>query len=293
VRDYTQRQLSRPADRILAISGIATAYLQNVDESKSLQGPTYRTSLNSYVAGHWIYRLPNDLLWTVHKPQLVRSLVHQGPSWSWTSVNGPVSFGHVLWDTDILGYSASPELYESTYSTNILVEDSSEGPPRPHWSILDVAVDLVDSQAACGAVNRASLAIKGQIQSFGIISSTNCRMNSNCLDLELRFSDSVKYKNDTVLVKVSPDIANIDTNTPLSLMPLGWSYDGQHEYILRGLTLRQIPTPRSDAMPQFERCGVFQIRPNDGEDADICEAGRWRCLMPFYNSFQERTFEVI
>ncbi|KAF2821682.1 HET-domain-containing protein [Ophiobolus disseminans] len=296
VRDYTQRKLSRPTDRILAISGIATAYQQHADrkeQNHQLQNFTHKNTVNVYVAGHWIYKLPNDLLWTAHTPQPARPLEYQGPSWSWTGINGSVSFGHVLWDTDVIGYQTNYELDGSTHSPDSVMSDSIRQPPVPHWSILDASVDLVDAQAPCGAVKEAVLTIQGLTQTFTVVLSTHCSMNPACLDLELRYSNPEGSPGGTICVKLSPDIVPMDTTQPLTLMPFGWSHDGQHEYILRGLALRRSLGHRSGRVPRFERCGVFQVRPNDGDEADECEEGRWRCLIPFYESFRPTVFEIV
>jgi len=297
VRDYTQRKLSRPTDRILAISGIATAYQRFAESRKQSHDCTQTTqsmiTLSTYVAGHWLYRLPNDLLWTVHAPQQARPTVYQGPSWSWTSVNGPVSFGHVLWDTDLLGYRTKAEHDDSMHASELHVDGSLEQPPAPHWDILEVTVDLVDDHATCGAVKNAVLTVQGLLQTFSIVSSSNCSMNPNCLNLELQYIDATKPNGITFSVKLSPDVALVGSTSPLILVPFGWSYDGQNEYILRGLALRQASGYHNDAMPRLKRCGVFQIRPNDADDEDECQEGRWRSLMPFYDGFQEKVFEII
>ncbi|RYP07637.1 hypothetical protein DL764_002374 [Monosporascus ibericus] len=77
VEAYTTRSLSVPEDRCLAISGLADRI-----------APILKTD---YVAGHWEKFLPADLLWRVRKPQ-PKPRAYQGPSWSWTSVNGSVLF---------------------------------------------------------------------------------------------------------------------------------------------------------------------------------------------------------
>ncbi|RYP76546.1 hypothetical protein DL770_007217 [Monosporascus sp. CRB-9-2] len=77
VEAYTTRSLSVPEDRCLAISGLADRI-----------APILKTG---YVAGHWERFLPADLLWRVETPQ-PKPRAYQGPSWSWTSVNGSLLF---------------------------------------------------------------------------------------------------------------------------------------------------------------------------------------------------------
>lgn len=79
VEVYTQRKLSDPRDRILAISGIAELMLSFMGD-------------NEYKAGLWTRSLCNCLLWRVEpddrKP---RPEEYQAPSWSWAGVNGGVN----------------------------------------------------------------------------------------------------------------------------------------------------------------------------------------------------------
>lgn len=77
VMNYSTRSLTVPADRILAISGLADRI-----------APAIR---GRYVAGHWENHLPGDLLWEIATASMgMRPINYQGPSWSWTSVNGSV-----------------------------------------------------------------------------------------------------------------------------------------------------------------------------------------------------------
>ncbi|KAI1765463.1 heterokaryon incompatibility protein-domain-containing protein [Hypoxylon sp. FL1150] len=77
VMNYSTRSLTVPADRILAISGLADRIAPAMH--------------SRYVAGHWENHLPKDLLWEISSGSLsMRPTTYQGPSWSWTSVNGSV-----------------------------------------------------------------------------------------------------------------------------------------------------------------------------------------------------------
>ncbi|CEI41740.1 unnamed protein product [Fusarium venenatum] len=85
VETYSARNLTNTTDRILAISGI-------VDKLSPLLG-TYR-------AGLWEPSLVAELLWMIDpvKDQdemhrlLPRPCTYQGPSWSWVSVNSPITY---------------------------------------------------------------------------------------------------------------------------------------------------------------------------------------------------------
>ncbi|PIA89190.1 hypothetical protein CB0940_06888 [Cercospora beticola] len=78
VRAYTHRALKRPTDRILALSGLAKEYSVAVDDA--------------YLAGMWRKSLLTELLWTVEGTTYPAPTSFQGPSWSWTSVNGTINF---------------------------------------------------------------------------------------------------------------------------------------------------------------------------------------------------------
>ena len=80
VEAYTQRKLSLPTDRAQAISGIAEVFGQLLS--------------NQYKAGLWMSSMHAGLLWKIPDDQRQpRPTIYQGPSWSWTSVNGKVNFG--------------------------------------------------------------------------------------------------------------------------------------------------------------------------------------------------------
>ena len=79
VEAYTQRRLSLPTDRAQAISGIAEVFGQLLP--------------NQYKAGLWRSSMHAGLLWKISDDQRQpRPTIYQGPSWSWTSVNGKVDF---------------------------------------------------------------------------------------------------------------------------------------------------------------------------------------------------------
>lgn len=95
VADYTERILSIPQDRILAVSGMAEMFGPILDDD--------------YAAGLWRRSLPSSLLWNISRdgrdlhgdPSFVadvglrrRPERFQAPSWSWAAVNGRVSSFH-------------------------------------------------------------------------------------------------------------------------------------------------------------------------------------------------------
>ncbi|KAI0323736.1 HET-domain-containing protein, partial [Cubamyces sp. BRFM 1775] len=86
VNNYSRRQLSDASDKLTAISALAEMFVPSL-------GP-------EYVAGLWRRTLLRDLLWTTDvrfSPSVLRSnrlTGYRAPSWSWASINGPVT----LWN---------------------------------------------------------------------------------------------------------------------------------------------------------------------------------------------------
>lgn len=76
VTEYAGLKLTRKSDRLPAISGLAEIMGQFRPQS-------------GYLAGLWRDTLFADLCWKVRKPQAARS---RGPSWSWSSLEGGVSY---------------------------------------------------------------------------------------------------------------------------------------------------------------------------------------------------------
>ncbi|KAL9116077.1 MAG: hypothetical protein Q9227_000446 [Pyrenula ochraceoflavens] len=87
IEDYSKRKLTRPSDRLPALSGLANTF------GHSLQA--------DYVAGIWSKTLIEGMLWRPQRPSK-RSVVllpqpwlrtYDAPSWSWASYEGEVLFG--------------------------------------------------------------------------------------------------------------------------------------------------------------------------------------------------------
>jgi hypothetical protein len=85
---YSKRLLTRPEDKLIAISGIAKQIQDGI------QG--------EYVAGLWREALPQQLLWFVTHweqaggPQSKRAAEYRAPSWSWAAIDGAVRWGGSL-----------------------------------------------------------------------------------------------------------------------------------------------------------------------------------------------------
>ncbi|EXK76562.1 hypothetical protein FOQG_18701 [Fusarium oxysporum f. sp. raphani 54005] len=80
---YTASALTVPSDKLIACSGIAKRVAQIVQDD--------------YVAGMWRRYLEGELLWMVqgnHQPgRWTRPREYRAPSWSWASIDGPITPG--------------------------------------------------------------------------------------------------------------------------------------------------------------------------------------------------------
>lgn len=96
VEQYSALRWTRPSDRLVAFSGLC----KRVHHLR-----------NNYLAGLWSDSIEYDLLWRVETINLntngngARSLDYRGPTWSWVSVDSPVSF----W-SDIINFRITPQL---------------------------------------------------------------------------------------------------------------------------------------------------------------------------------------
>jgi hypothetical protein len=77
--EYTERNITKPTDKLPAISGLAKRMQKDWPDS------------GDYLAGLWENDIHRGLLWTpVQNGQLKRYSEYTGPSWSWASVQGAI-----------------------------------------------------------------------------------------------------------------------------------------------------------------------------------------------------------
>lgn len=87
VEDYTKRELTLPSDKLAAIGGVAAELS--------------RISAVPYMAGLWRNNLLHDLLWTsTNKERFNRPSTWRAPSWSWASVDSPISYSKITSDAE-------------------------------------------------------------------------------------------------------------------------------------------------------------------------------------------------
>ncbi|KAK5219554.1 hypothetical protein LTR72_007938 [Exophiala xenobiotica] len=79
VEDYTRRDLAFPEDKLVAIAGLAR-------RAQQILG-------GDFLAGLWKNRFHIGLAWQIPKEMVAtRAPVYRAPSWSWASMDGPVSY---------------------------------------------------------------------------------------------------------------------------------------------------------------------------------------------------------
>lgn len=103
ILDYTNSQLTRSSDRLVALQGLAS----KVEIATGRQ----------YCAGLWIDpSLPRSLIWRTTSTNYPRPKENRAPTWSWASIDGPVHFDTSHSDTyaaeirvRVLGTTSLPE----------------------------------------------------------------------------------------------------------------------------------------------------------------------------------------
>jgi hypothetical protein len=78
VQDFSQRELTNPKDKLMALMGIAD-FIGKIMKDR-------------FLAGIWEGQFWKDLLWSSVDRKLLRPTVLIMPSWSWVSVGGPVKY---------------------------------------------------------------------------------------------------------------------------------------------------------------------------------------------------------
>ncbi|KAI1410506.1 heterokaryon incompatibility protein-domain-containing protein [Hypoxylon sp. FL1857] len=259
VMNYSTRSLTVPADRILAISGLADRIAPAIQ--------------SRYLAGHWENHLPGDLLWEIASASLaLRPTTYQGPSWSWTSVNGSV-----------ISFDYMPE-------------------GAATLKVLDVDIRLCDSLAPFGAVKSGLLRAQGKLAKvrwngtellllkggktlpLANIHLIGCMVPDTFDEEFMRISNHSPSPWDTLVARYADAVGadNAKQPTPyseydvylLEIYPAGATtstgtvLDGS-----RGLILKDRPTERSEQNPGvpriLRRIGVFGFDHHSSRDSEV------------------------
>lgn len=122
--EYSGRKLRYITDRLPALSGVARAYASLLDDR--------------YICGLWKSDLVAGLAWASLPPLQTTSHIKLGPSWSWASYEGPVSW---------LSRLDSPR-------------------PNQDFEILNDAIELKSPSNPFGEVQSAQLIVRGLLRSI-------------------------------------------------------------------------------------------------------------------------------
>ena len=141
VRDYSQRVLSQPDDILIALGALAQEF--HIQHEKFL---------GNYAAGLWTQRLKEGLLWHLSYlrhpdresfiPPQKGATEYDAPSWAWASSEQPVTF-------------------RIRREPNVDVRGHMPEEPRWYIKILDCVVTARDDGNPFGAVQAATLDVKG------------------------------------------------------------------------------------------------------------------------------------
>jgi Heterokaryon incompatibility protein (HET) len=132
---YSALQLTKETDRLPALSGLAKQASPR---------------LGKYLAGLWSNTLVSDLMWKVNKLEFGfgRPVKYTGPSWSWASINGPVSYWQDLENMDDSAARDSRahgvifELREKAQSIRVSCNVQAAG-KNPFGEIASGALDII------------------------------------------------------------------------------------------------------------------------------------------------------
>ncbi|KAI2472714.1 HET-domain-containing protein [Annulohypoxylon bovei var. microspora] len=88
VNDYTQRYLGFPADKLPAVSALASSLIPMAKERN--QKLVYLAGLMLDTSDPENYSWRNEFLWRVHQTQSTSRIPTGSPSWSWSSLSGRI-----------------------------------------------------------------------------------------------------------------------------------------------------------------------------------------------------------
>jgi hypothetical protein len=120
VEDYSKLRLTKPSDRLPALSGL----IKRIQHLR-----------NNYLAGLWSDSLCYDLLWRVDTINLhtegngAKASEYRGPTWSWISVDSPV----VYW-SDIINFNVNYEGFPASMTRPNRFESYFTGFRAPQYN---------------------------------------------------------------------------------------------------------------------------------------------------------------
>lgn len=213
VEVFTHRHLTLSVDRIHAISGIAERY--------------GRVFGDQYCAGIWRSTFAKALFWKPAGELRPRPQIWQGPSWSWTSINGPVRFSLDISDEDEPPIVAiSIELADPANTYGALLEGSGRLTLRTRTLI--ALLTFVEDEALLPQVFAKGIMVNRNLTAFVV------QVSYDALDS----TDEERDANNVMLVEL-------------------FSNCGDHDWSCRGLVVRYVTEDT------YTRVGTFEYRTNE------------------------------
>jgi len=241
VRNYANRKLTIPEDRLMAISSVARLFMDNCGLKE-----------DDYIVGIWRPHFSRNLLWFRPAPDATPwSTASPIPSWSWASSSG----GAAPIGTDLLGLLARESYISLDLFKLLAIERKrNENPfgPTPfaslrlHCFLLPFEVHLAKTQS------QQSIDI-GRYQRTG-----SCRIPHDTTifigQTKAKGFPDRPWKADSVYYFV-----------PISLCCINYPWQRQLDIALEGLVLEQVDAERA----LFVRAGVAQISERNYNYSDL------------------------
>lgn len=141
VSEYTHRDLTKPSDRLPACAALAENFADIMGYDVS-----------EYLAGLWKDDLYAQLLW--HRPEEREAGSGFGPSWSWSSMNGPVQFFQralLQYDFEVKAAARYVGSYRDSMSENHQYSEVGSGRlelngrlQQAHWDSRSLRRSIID-----------------------------------------------------------------------------------------------------------------------------------------------------
>lgn len=96
VGEFTKRSLTVGDDKLPALSGIVTVFSAALNHGRDDDEDKDGECGDTYAAGHWAGDFERGLLWKNFGPTRAAQAKMRAPTWSWTSVDGPVEMAREM-----------------------------------------------------------------------------------------------------------------------------------------------------------------------------------------------------
>jgi len=276
VTEYTHRRLTKPADRAIAILGLAQ-YLSALESIRHLR--------LRYIAGLWDRNMELGLLWFVQFGADTRPSQPRAPSWSWISINGGI-LNHSILARPPVTVSVTIEHIKEIRSripaSSGEAEHSSLRPTVEFGSFIQLRGKLnrltwsaephkpahfYSAHTPMNLNQHPGLLSNATLGSGALPSATTERVGPCCYPLRLRNNDTAPavgwFIPDTSDLDALPEILHClcFAIVPDAAKPKQYPFT---PWVIRGLALRpfgnenSVSTTESE-IPSFERVGFFEL----------------------------------